>query len=120
MAFSNNVMIVRHKLLADLVRLWKDEQLVEKIDRLPLELSPKKSKPLGRCCVHKERAVWKYKTFPLLGFDMDDEKDELTPLSAYARQALDRRERIKEKHSMRHRRGVLFVRANKLRNNQSL
>ena len=36
MAFSNNVMIVRHKLLADLVRLWKDEQLVEKIDRLPL------------------------------------------------------------------------------------
>ena len=66
MAFSNNVMIVRHKLLADLVRLWKDEQLVEKIDRLPLELSPKKSKPLGRCCVHKERAVWKYKTFPLL------------------------------------------------------
>lgn len=96
MAFSNNVMIVRHKLLADLVRLWKDEQLVEKIDRLPLELSPKKSKPLGRCCVHKERAVWKYKTLPLLGFDMDDEKDELTPLSAYARQALDRRERIKE------------------------
>ena len=84
MAFSNNVMIVRHKLLADLVRLWKDEQLVEKIDRLPLELSPKKSKPLGRCCVHKERAVWKYKTFPLLGFDMDDEKDELTPLSSYA------------------------------------
>ena len=49
MAFSNNVMIVRHKLLADLVRLWKDEQLVEKIDRLPLELSTKKSKPLGRC-----------------------------------------------------------------------
>ena len=47
-------MIVRHKLLADLVRLWKNDQLVEKIDRLPIELSPRKSKPLGRCCVHKE------------------------------------------------------------------
>ena len=51
-------MIVRHKLLADLVRLWKNDQLVEKIDRLPIELSPRKSKPLGRCCIHKERAVW--------------------------------------------------------------
>lgn len=40
-------MIVRHKLLADLVRLWKNDQLVEKIDRLPIELSPRKSKPLG-------------------------------------------------------------------------
>lgn len=40
MAFTNNIMIVRHKLLADLVRLWKNDQLVEKIDRLPIELSP--------------------------------------------------------------------------------
>ena len=45
-------MIVRHKLLADLVRLWKNDQLVEKIDRLPIELSPRKSKPLGRCCYY--------------------------------------------------------------------
>mgnify|MGYP001734145766 CR=1 FL=1 len=36
-------MIVRHKLLADLVRLWKNDQLVEKIDRLPIELSPRKA-----------------------------------------------------------------------------
>lgn len=63
-------MIVRHKLLADLVRLWKNDQLVEKIDRLPIELSPRKSKPLGRCCVHKERAVWRYKTFPLMGHQL--------------------------------------------------
>ena len=61
-------MIVRHKLLADLVRLWKNDQLVEKIDRLPIELSPRKSKPLGRCCVHKERAVWRYKTFPPVSY----------------------------------------------------
>ncbi|MCC8144483.1 MAG: monomeric [FeFe] hydrogenase [Tannerellaceae bacterium] len=90
MAFTNNVMIVRHGLLARLVKLWKEERLVEQIDRLPIELSPRKSKVIGRCCVHKERAVWKYKTFPLLGFDMEDEIDELTPLSAYARRALER------------------------------
>ena len=46
MAFTNNVMIVRHKLLADLVRLWKKDELIDKIDRVPIELSPKKSKPL--------------------------------------------------------------------------
>ena len=85
MAFTNNVMIVRHGLLAKLVKLWKENRLLEEIDRLPIELSPRKSKVRGRCCVHKERAVWKYKTLPLLGFDMQDEEDELTPLSEYAK-----------------------------------
>lgn len=30
MAFTNNVMIVRHKLLENLVALWKENQLIEK------------------------------------------------------------------------------------------
>lgn len=95
MAFTNNIMIVRHKLLADLVRLWKEDQLIEEIDRLPIKLSPRDSKAKGRCCIHKERAVWKYKSFPLLGFDMSDEKDELTPLSSYAKKTLERTEAVK-------------------------
>lgn len=90
MAFRNNVMIVRHRLLTRLIKLWSENQLVEYIDRLPIELSPRKAKVLGRCCIHKERAVWKYKALPLLGFDMSDEEDELTPLSEYARKALNR------------------------------
>ena len=44
MAFTNNVMIVRHGLLAKLVKLWREDKLVENIDRLPIELSPRKSK----------------------------------------------------------------------------
>ena len=78
MAFTNNVMIVRHKLLQNLVALWKEKQLIEKIDRVPLEFSPRRSQPVGRCCIHKERAVTKYKSLPLLGWDMSDETDELT------------------------------------------
>ncbi|MFR9660954.1 MAG: monomeric [FeFe] hydrogenase [Rikenellaceae bacterium] len=100
MAFSNNIMIVRHRLLTELVTLWNKNELVEKIDRLPIELSPRKSKHAGRCCVHKERAVWKYKSLPLLGLDMNDEKDELTPLSTYAKMALDRAENGKPKDSI--------------------
>ena len=59
MAFTNNVMIVRHKLLAMMVHKWKEDRLCAEIDRLPIELSPRRSEVLGRCCVHKERAVWK-------------------------------------------------------------
>lgn len=41
MAFTNNIMIVRHRLLTELVKLWKNGELTtDKIDRLPLELSP--------------------------------------------------------------------------------
>ena len=79
MAFTSNIMIVRHRLLKELVKLWNNNELVDKIDRLPIELSPKRSKHAGRCCVHKERAVWKYKSLPLLGLDMEDETDELPP-----------------------------------------
>jgi len=90
MAFTNNVMIVRHELLAKLIKLWKENRLVDEIDRLPIQLTPRRTKVHGRCCIHKERAVWKYKSLPLLGFDMTDETDELTPLSEYARRALSR------------------------------
>lgn len=90
MAIRNNVMIVRQRLLTRLIKLWNENQLVEQIDRLPIELSPRKANVLARCCIHKERAVWKYKSLPLMGFDMSDETDELTPLSEYARQALNR------------------------------
>ena len=96
MAIKNNVMIVRQKLLTKLIELWKEDQLVAKIDRLPLELSPRNAQPKGRCCIHKERAVWKYKSLPLLGYDMTDETDELTPLSDYARRALERDRNLKE------------------------
>ncbi len=83
-------MIVRHRLLTELVKLWNKDTLVEKIDYLPIELSPRKSSHHGRCCVYKERAVWKYKSLPLLGLNMKDEIDELTPLSHYAKMAMDR------------------------------
>ncbi len=96
MAFVNNVLIVRRVLLERLVKLWKEDKLVSDIDRIPIELTPKNAKVRGRCCVHKERAVWKYKAFPLLGFDASDEKDELAPLSFYAEQATSLNRKQKE------------------------
>ena len=82
-------MIVRQRLLTNLIKLWNSGQLRENIDRLPIQLSPRNAKPVGRCCIHKERAVWKYKALPLLGFDMTDETDELTTLSEYFDRAME-------------------------------
>ena len=90
MAFVNNAMIVRRELMAKLIALHKSGNLVEEIDRIPLKMSPKNAQARGRCCIHKERAVLKYKMLPILGYRIDEEEEELTPLSVYASRALER------------------------------
>ena len=78
-------MFIRYRLLSKLVAMWKNNELLQKIDRMPYEMYPRNQKPKGRCCIHKERAVIKYKTMAMMGFTMEDETDEMTPLSSYAR-----------------------------------
>ena len=90
MAYNNNIMFIRYQLLARLVKMWKENELIEQIDKLPVELHPRQQKPKGRCCVYKERAVTKYKTMAMMGFDMTDETDETERLSTYAQRMLDR------------------------------
>ena len=90
MAFVNNAMIVRRELMAKLIALHKSGNLVEEIDRIPLKMSPRNAQARGRCCIHKERAVLKYKMLPILGYRIDEEENELTPLSVYASRALER------------------------------
>ena len=83
-------MFVRYQLLAKLVKMWKEDSLLGKIDRMLLDMYPRKRSPKGRCCVYKERAVMKYKTMAMLGFDMSDEVDEGERLSSYVQRMLDR------------------------------
>jgi [FeFe] hydrogenase (group B1/B3) len=65
------------------------DNLVQEIDRIPIEMRPRKGNS-SRCCVYKDRAVLKYKMMALMGFNIQDETDELTHLSEYAQQALER------------------------------
>lgn len=83
-------MFVRYQLLAKLVKMWKEDSLLDKIDKMLLEMYPRKRSPKGRCCVYKERAVMKYKTMAMLGFDMSDEVDESERLSSYVKRMMDR------------------------------
>ncbi len=95
MAFVNNTLIIRRELMSKLVRMHKEGTLITEIDRLPIKMSPKNVQARGRCCIHKERAVLKYKMLPILGYSISDEEDELTPLSVYAENSLNRKEKSK-------------------------
>lgn len=90
MAYVNNTMIIRRDLLAKVAGYLKNGELFDKIDRIPLEISPRKRKSQLRCCIYKERAVVKYKLMPILGILPEEETDELTPLAEYAKSALAR------------------------------
>lgn len=86
MTYTNQAMLIRRELITRLGQLLEEGKLVEKIDRIPLEMRPRKSQS-SRCCIYKDRAVLKYKLMAIMGYDIQDEEDELTPLSDYARKA---------------------------------
>ncbi|WP_289054610.1 monomeric [FeFe] hydrogenase [Carboxylicivirga marina] len=88
MTYYNNAVITKRELLVRLIQLLDTNKLLDDIDRIPLEMRPRTNSPI-RCCVHKDRAVIKYKLMALLGFNIADEQDELTPLKEYAEQALE-------------------------------
>lgn len=90
MSVSNNAMIIRRELLTRIIRLMEKGELEKSIDRIPLEIRPRNEASV-RCCVHKDRAVLKYKLMATLGFNVQDETDELTPLSQYVQMAYERR-----------------------------
>ena len=89
MAVTNNAMLIRRELMTRLAKLLHEGTVLEKIDRIPLEMRPRHA-TTSRCCIHKDRAVIKYKLMALLGYDIQDEADELTPLSEHARHAFER------------------------------
>ena len=91
MTHTNNATLTRRELLIHLSKLLIADTIEEKIDRIPLSMRPKENQPL-RCCVHKDRAVLKYKIMALLGFNIDDETDELTSLQDYVKMAKARTE----------------------------
>ncbi len=96
MPYVNNTMIIRRQLVRKVVRLFNEGKLIEGIDRIPLEMSPREIPAQRRCCIYKERAVVRYKLMPILGLGIEEEQDELTPLSEFARMAIERKEPSKK------------------------
>ncbi len=93
MAYTQNTLIIRKELIASLADMLNRGKLIEEIDYLPIKRNPRNRETIRRCCVHKERAMTKYKLLPLLGHSIDSKnEDELKTLSSYAQDALDRKE----------------------------
>ena len=82
---------IRRDLLKRVCELSFENRLEKEIDRIPLEMRPKAS-AITRCCIHKDRAVIKYRLMTILGFNVSDETDELTRLSDYAKMSKERTE----------------------------
>ncbi|MDD2564275.1 MAG: monomeric [FeFe] hydrogenase [Salinivirgaceae bacterium] len=82
---KSNTSIIRKDLMIRIFRLILQEK-TEELDRIPLLLKPRGRDP-WRCCLHKDRAVLKYKIMSILGYAEEDETDELTPLSWYGEHA---------------------------------
>lgn len=89
MAVTNNAMLIRRELLTRISKQLNEGTIESEIDRIPIEMRPRYSET-SRCCIHKDRAVIKYRIMALLGYNVEDEEDEITPLSEYARKAFDR------------------------------
>lgn len=91
MAVTNNTMILRRELLTRIIKLLKEDTLIENIDRIPLLMRPRGS-GTSRCCIYKDRAMLKYRTMGVLGFGIDEEQDEMTTLAQYTDMAFRREE----------------------------
>lgn len=90
MKYQNNATQIRRNLLIKIAQAFYADKLLEVIDRIPFTLFPKSNRELLRCCIYKERAIIRHRIICILGFGVEDDQDEITPLSEYAKRALVR------------------------------
>ena len=57
------------------------------VERIPFVMRPKNTRP-SRCCIYKDRAILRFQVMAALGFRLEEEEDDSTPLSVYAEKAL--------------------------------
>ncbi len=88
MNYLNNAALIRRELIMRMVKAYYGSDPVG-FDRIPIEMMPKNNASI-RCCIHKDRAVLKYRMMALLGHCVEEEEDELTRLSEYYEKALER------------------------------
>ncbi len=87
----NNADILRRDVITRVIKHLKNGDLLENVDDIPYVMRPRGGE-ISRCCIYKDRAMLKYRTMGVLGFGIDDEKDERTRLSQYAVEAMERTE----------------------------
>ncbi|MFW6254339.1 MAG: monomeric [FeFe] hydrogenase [Chitinivibrionales bacterium] len=87
---DNNANRIRKRILIEVATLAMQDRLEQDLDRVPVQLHPRKGQAV-RCCVHRDRAVARYRIMAALGHRVESETDELKPLREYALEALERK-----------------------------
>jgi [FeFe] hydrogenase (group B1/B3) len=86
MVATNKAMLIRREIMERIAKLIFNETLLEEIDKIPLKMRPRGSESF-RCCVYRDRALIKYKIMAMLGFEVTNEAEEISPLSDFVLQS---------------------------------
>lgn len=89
MEYRNNATRLRREVLIRLAEAY--DELETKVDRIPYAMRPL-SGEYYRCCVYKDRAILRYRVIAALGFALEEDEDDFTPLKDYAVRALARQQ----------------------------
>lgn len=89
MYFKSYSATTHFELMVRLIRAFDSKDFSETVHRIPVEMRPRGGDH-NRCCVYRDRAILKYRLMALMGFGVEEEEDELVPLSRYAEMSLER------------------------------
>lgn len=87
--FKNYSDTTHFELMVRLIRAFDSQDFSDTVNRIPVEMRPRDGDH-SRCCVYRDRAILKYRLMALLGFGIEEEEDEMVPLSRYAELSLSR------------------------------
>lgn len=86
---DNKAIYFRRTALRKIIEVFDKGTLENDAYRIPYEVIPQESKSSVRCCIYKERAVFRARTLAALGCSVEED-DEATSLNDYAKEALTR------------------------------
>lgn len=80
---------LQFEIMVRVLKAYYSEDFYKALDRIPQEMRPRRG-DVSRCCVYRDRAVIKYRCMAMLGFSIEEEDNELLPLSDYAMHSVHR------------------------------
>ena len=90
-ANDNKAIYFKREALRRVVQAFDQGLLETHAYRIPFQVIPRDSKSSVRCCIYKERAVFRARTIAALGCSIEAD-DEATSLNEYAKEALQRKD----------------------------
>lgn len=88
---DNKAVFFKREALKRIVEAFDKGTLERSAYRIPFDVIPQESKSAVRCCIYKERAVFRARTLAALGCSVEKD-DEATSLNEYAKEALLRKD----------------------------